>query len=392
MFEYAVLSAPGIPYLPLISFNKMMNILETNNMGSAFMPSNPWVETPLIESSALSRAAGCRIFLKLENLQPSGSFKSRGIGALLQHALVNHDNPNVVHFYCSSGGNAGLACVTAAQTLNRPATVVVPLTTKPFMIAKLRNAGAYEVVQVGNNWKEADTYLRERLLQNDAGGVYVPPFDHPAIWEGHSTMVSEVARQLQDQGEEGGADAMACSVGGGGLLCGVLLGLERQHCDWSKDCKVLALETEGAESLNKSLLEGQLVTLPSITTIATSLGATRVAQTAFDLAQKHEVKSVVLSDAEAAMGCWRFADDERIMVEPACGVSLAVCYDGRLKKLLPELTPKSKVIIVVCGGSNITLQTLMAYRNEYGWIEKSTTDDAEIPSTLSAPNGVTHTK
>lgn len=255
------------------------------------------------------------------------------------------------------------------------------------MIAKLRNAGAYEVVQVGENWKEADTYLQERLLDNDQGGVYVPPFDHPEIWEGHSTLVSEVGRQLADQDENGGPDAMVCSVGGGGLLCGVLLGLERQYY-WDKGCKVLALETEGAQSLHKSLLRGELVTLPSITTIATSLGATRVAQKAFDLAQEHGIKSAVLSDAEAAMGCWRFADDERIIVEPACGINLAVCYDGRLKKLLPELTPQSKVVIVVCGGSNVTLQTLMAYRDEYGWIERSTTNDAEIPSTLSAPNGL----
>ncbi|KAL8787805.1 MAG: hypothetical protein Q9213_001992 [Squamulea squamosa] len=358
-------------------------------MGSTSLPSNPWIETPLVESSALSKAAGCRIFLKLENLQPSGSFKSRGIGALLLHSLIHHNDPHTVHFYCSSGGNAGLACVTAARTLKRPATVVVPLTTKPLMIAKLKNAGAYEVIQIGENWKEADTYLQERLLKNDEGGVYVPPFDHPEIWEGHSTLVSEMARQLQDQGEMG-VDAMVCSVGGGGLLCGVLLGLERQYHPWIRNCKVLALETEGCESLNKALLQGELITLPKITTIANSLGATRVAQKAFDLAQKHNVVSAVLSDAEAAMGCWRFADDERIMVEAACGVNVAVCYDGRLKKLLPGLTPESKVVIVVCGGSNVTLETLIAYREEYGWIEKSTTSDIEVPSTLSAPNGVMH--
>ncbi|KAL8927838.1 MAG: hypothetical protein Q9172_001211 [Xanthocarpia lactea] len=358
-------------------------------MGSIPFPSTPWIETPLIESSALSKAAGCRIFLKLENLQPSGSFKSRGIGALLLHSIINHCDPDVVHFYCSSGGNAGLACVTAARTLNRPATVVVPLTTKPFMIAKLKDAGAYDVIQVGENWKEADTYLRDTLLKNNEGGVYVPPFDHPEVWEGHSTLVPEIARQLRDQGEVG-ADAVICSVGGGGLLCGVLLGLERQYRDWNRDCKVLALETAGADCLNKSLQQGQVVTLPSITSIATSLGATRIAQKAFDLAQEHGIKSVVLSDAEAAMGCWRFADDERILVEPACGVNVAVCYDGRLKKLLPELTPESKVIIVVCGGSNITLETLMAYRKDYGWIEKSMTKDTEVPSTLSAPNGALH--
>ncbi|KAL9597788.1 MAG: hypothetical protein Q9219_004915 [cf. Caloplaca sp. 3 TL-2023] len=318
----------------------------------------------------------------LENLQPSGSFKSRGIGALLVHSFLNHPKPHLVHFYCSSGGNAGLACVTAARTLNRPATIVVPLIIKPLMIAKLKNAGAYEVIQVGKNWKEADMYLRENLLKKDEGGVYVPPFDHPEIWKGHSTLVEEVAHQFQNRGEEA-PDAMICSVGGGGLLCGVLLGLENTH--WAKTCKVLALETEGAESLNKALAKGQLVTLPSITTIATSLGATRVAQNALDLAQKHNVQSVVLSDAEAAMGCWRLADDERIIVEAACGINVAVCYDGRLKELMPELTPENKVVIVVCGGSNITLETLMAYRNQYGWIEKKATDNPDVPSTLSAP-------
>lgn len=255
---------------------------------------------------------------RLENLQPSGSFKSRGIGALILHSYNNHPTPHLVHFYCSSGGNAGLACVTAAKALGRPATVVVPVSTKPLMIAKVRNAGASELIQVGKTWAEADTYLREELLKKNEGGVYVPPFDHNEIWEGNSTLAQEVADQMRGmEGEQ--PDAMVCSVGGGGLLCGVLLGLERQH--WSKSCKVLALETEGADSLNKALRKGQLITLPGITSIATSLGATRVAQKAFDLAQSHNVKSAVLSDAEAAMGCWRLADDERIMVEAACGIN-----------------------------------------------------------------------
>ncbi|KAL8922912.1 MAG: hypothetical protein Q9208_004874 [Pyrenodesmia sp. 3 TL-2023] len=352
-------------------------------MGSLSCPPKLWIETPLIESSALSKAAGCRIFLKLENLQPSGSFKSRGIGALLYHSYLNHPKPHLTHFYCPSGGNAGLACVTAAKTLGRPATVVVPMSTKPLMIAKIRNAGASELIQIGKNWAEADAYLREELLEKDEGGVYVPPFDHNEVWEGNSTLVQEVADQMRGL-EEDKPDAMVCSVGGGGLLCGILLGLERQH--WSKSCQVLALETEGADSLNKALTKGQLITLPGITSIATSLGATRVAQKALELAQKFNVQSVVLSDAEAAMGCWRLADDERIMVEAACGINVAVCYDGRLKRLLPELKPESKVMIVVCGGSNVTLETLMAYRTEFGWFEGKTTDDQGIPSTLSAPN------
>ncbi|MCJ1245169.1 catabolic L-serine/threonine dehydratase [Trapelia coarctata] len=343
----------------------------------------PWIETPLLQSAALSKAAGCRIFLKLENLQPSGSFKSRGIGNLVRSAILTNPSPHL-HFYSSSGGNAGLACVTAAHTLGYPATVVVPLSTKPLMITKIRVAGATEVIQIGANWAEADRHLREEILANDANGVYVPPFDDPRIWEGASTMVEEMEQQLG--GER--PDAVVCSVGGGGLLRGVGWGLDslaaKSDPRW-KDIAVLAVETEGADSLSQSLIQEKHITLPKITSIATSLGAPRVAEEAYAYAQRPNVKSVVLSDAEAAMACWRFADDERQIVEAACGASIALCYDGRLKKLLPELTKESSVVVVVCGGVNVTLDVLAGYRETYGWVEKVATDDKDVPSTVSAP-------
>ena len=315
-----------------------------------------------------------RIFLKLENLQPSGSFKSRGIGNLIRQALMTSNEPNRVHFYSSSGGNAGLACVTAARSLDRPATVVVPTSTKPMMIAKIRTAGASRVVQHGNSWAEADKFLREELLADDPYGVYVPPFNHDDVRSGASTIVEELEER---------PDAIVCSVGGGGLFSGIQLGLEARG--WG-DVSVLAMETEGAESLAMSLKEGELVTLPAITSIATSLGAKRVAQKTFDLGKRRNVRSVVLSDAEAAMGCWRLADDERLIVEPACGVSVAVCYDGRLKQLLPKLTNESKIVVIICGGSDITLEMLMEYRKKYADIERMTTSDQDVPSTLSVPN------
>ena len=330
---------------------------------------------PLPPSFALLTTHASRIFLKLENLQPSGSFKSRGIGNLIRQSLLTHPTPDQTHFYSSSGGNAGLACVTAATSLNRPATVVVPLSTKPLMVAKIRTAGAHEVIQHGASWAEADKFLREELLAKDANGVYVPPFDHEDVWDGASTIIEELEEK---------PDAVVCSVGGGGLFCGIQMGLERRG--WG-DVSVLAVETEGAASLATSLREEKLVTLEQITSMATSLGAKRVAQKAFELGQKKRVKSVVLSDAEAGMGCWRLADDERLLVEPACGVSVALCYDGRLKKLLPGLTEGSKVVVVVCGGSDITLQTLYQFREEYAEAEIMATDDRDVPSTLSAPNG-----
>ncbi len=248
------------------------------------------------------------------------------------------------------------------------------------MIAKISAAGATDVIQHGASWKEADGYLREKILKDDPNGVYVPPFDHADVWEGNSTIVGEVARQLPS----GRPDAVVCSVGGGGLFNGVMLGLEKQG--WA-GMDVLAVETKGADSLATSLQEGQLVTLKEITSVATSLAAKQVSSKTYELAQRRGVRSVVLSDAEAAMGCWRLADDERLMVELACGVSVAVCYDGRLKKLLPALTKESKVVIVLCGGSNISLETLMEYRLEYGSVEKVATKNKSVPSTFTAPDG-----
>ena len=320
-----------------------------------------------------------RIHLKLELLQPSGSFKSRGIGQyLLAHLPAN---PNA-HFYSSSGGNAGLACVYAARSLGRPASVVVPLSTKPLMITKLHAAGATEVIQMGQSWAEADAYLREELLVKDPTGVYVPPFDHPEIWAGHSTVIDEIYTQLEGKAP----DAIICSCGGGGLFNGVMEGLDRAA--WSS-VPVLVMETAGAESLYASVQAGELVTLPGITSQATSLGARRVSAKSFEYAQRENVKCVVLDDAEAAMGCYRLADDERLMVELACGVNVALCYDGRLERALGrKLSPDANVVIILCGGSNVTVNMMAEWRKEFGYIEKMIPKHDGVPSDVVAPNGI----
>lgn len=297
-------------------------------------------------------------------------------------ALSASSNPSSIHFYSSSGGNAGLACVTAARALNRPATVVVPLTTKPAMMQKIRDAGAWEVLQCGETWREADAYLRESVIGGKRDGegveaVYVPPFDNPEIWRGNATVLEEIAGQLESQGL-GAPDAVVCSVGGGGLFNGVVQGIMGRRSAkkggasraWERT-QVLAVETKGADSLALALERGEQSTLPAVTSQATSLGCSRVSSRTFELASEFAgegmVKNVVLSDAEAAMGSWRFADDERVLVELACGVSLAVCYGGRLERCLGRKVSKDEnIVIVVCGGSNVSLSMIEGWRAEYG--------------------------
>jgi len=241
------------------------------------------------------------------------------------------------------------------------------------MIEKIRALGATEVIQYGAHFMETDRYLvevvMERARERGEEGIYCHPYDHPDVWEGHSSLVDEVEAQMKEDGESA-PEFLVCSVGGGGLFNGIMEGIVRQGDKWGK-MQVLALETRGADSLATALENDELVALPGITSIATSLGAVKVNERTFELAREGmrtgRVKSVVLSDAEAVMGCWRFAEDERILVEPACGVNLALCYGGRLERALGRpVRPEDKVVIVVCGGSNTSASMLNAWQEEYG--------------------------
>lgn len=313
------------------------------------------------ETQLLNRRS--RVFLKLDNLQPSGSFKSRGIGNYMQCRVLDQP-PGVsgIHFYAVSGGNAGIACVHAARVLGYPATVVVPTTAKPAIVSKLLNLGATEVLQQGSTILEADEYLRKEILsKGDPRMIYVPPFDHPDVWDGNATVMKEISSQLPDEGKP---DVVICSVGGGGLLNGVMRFLDGRG--WS-DVDVVAMETEGADSLRASLVAGKLVTLKRITSQAKSLGVARVSATTLEYAQRPQVRSVVLPDSEAARGSLLFAQKERMMVELTVGVSVAVCCDGRLSQVLGrQVAPSEKVVIIVCGGNDISVETLALWTEQYG--------------------------
>jgi L-serine/L-threonine ammonia-lyase len=346
-----------------------------------------------------------QVYLKLENLQPSGSFKSRGIGSFMVAHLQRHlsKNPNFsgvettnsppIHYYIASGGNAGLGCVHAAVTMDSLATVVVPLSTTEDMISKLRTAGATDVIQHGESWAEADAYLKNELVpateKRGEKAVYIPPFDAPEIWDGNAGIVREIYEQISEierhyphpykAGEANGEDtdtpknitpfdAIVCSVGGGGLFCGIMQGLEERGAETTK---VFAVETLGAESLSQAIEKRQLVTLPRINSIATSLGARTVCKKALEYGLRESVISVVVTDKDAVEACQRFANEERLLVEPACGVCAAVCYKGILKKACPELRPESKIVIVVCGGSNVSLDSLEKYAKQFGMLNTS---------------------
>lgn len=306
------------------------------------------ITTPLLTHGPLSTALGTRVMLKMENLQPSGSFKLRGIGTMCRRAADN----GATHFVCPSGGNAGFAAAVAGSALGVRTTILVPQTTHESVRAKIRDIGA-ECIVAGNVWDETN---EEALRMCQApGAVYIPPFDHHDIWDGNATLIDEAVAQAHEAGFD--FDVVICSVGGGGLLCGVLEGL---HRNGKAHVPVIAVETEGAASLNAAVHAGELVTLPAITSIATTLGAKRVAQQAFEWTKRHDVRVTTVSDAQAVDACLRFADDLRTLVEPACGAALAVAY-----RQLPLLKEFHAPLIVVCGGIGVDLAKLEAWKNHF---------------------------
>lgn len=301
------------------------------------------ITTPVLAHRPLSAQLHKSVWLKMDNLQPSGSFKLRGIGLMCQRAAAL----GAQHFVCPSGGNAGFAAAVAGVALGLPTTIFVPETTAESVRAEIRAIGA-TVIVTGKVWDETNQAALQACEQ--PGAVYIPPFDHPDIWNGNATLIDELAGTLD-------LDVVLCSVGGGGLLSGIVQGLHRNGL---AHIPVIAVETEGAASLHASVQAGELVTLPAITSIATTLGARRVAQQAFDWTQKHEIHSVTVSDAQAVAACLAFADDMRTLVEPACGATLAVAYQN-----LPVLKEFKRPLIVVCGGIAVDMVKLEAWKTQF---------------------------
>jgi L-serine/L-threonine ammonia-lyase len=160
-------------------------------------------------------------------------------------------------------------------------------------------------------------------------------------------MIDEIARDGIKPG------ALVLSVGGGGLLCGAVAGMQR--LGWS-DVPILAMETRGAESFAAALDAGKVVRLPAITSVASSLGARQVCDQALLSAQRHPVISDVISDAAAVGGCETLLREHRILVEPACGAAVA-----GITQSAEYLADAESVLIIVCGGVTMTPEGLLQH-------------------------------
>ncbi|KAI4895594.1 hypothetical protein NFI96_013125 [Prochilodus magdalenae] len=343
------------------------------------------INAPLLESIAMAKRVGTTVYLKMESSQPAGSFKIRGIGHLVRKLAGSSSNGVV----CASGGNAGLATAYAARKLNIPATIVVPSSSPKLVVEKLRDQGAVVKV-VGKVWDDANAEAL-RLAESESL-VFVPPFDHPLLWEGHASIVHELKASLPCR-----PGAVVLSVGGGGLFCGVMKGLD--EVGWG-DVPVICMETVGADCLNAAIKAGELVTLPDITSAAMAdgsrllsskwvcleppcsvcewwsyvgvfgseakcLGAKTACRSAFEYSKRSNVISELVTDRQALQAVELFLDEERVLVELACGAALAAVYSGVIQRLQDEgrlPKPLGLLVVIVCGGSSVSLAELQHLR------------------------------
>jgi len=322
------------------------------------------VHTPTWESSPMSSALDALVLLKMEALQPTGSFKIRGIG----HACQLRCDAGAHRLVSSSGGNAGYAVAYAGRKLGVDVTVVVPRTTPIWMREIIQRENAV-VIEHGESWDDSHAYASE--LAGQRGTAYIHPFDDPSIWRGHASIIDEI---VQDGLKP---DAIVLSVGGGGLLCGVLEGLHR--VGWI-DIPVVTAETNGAASFAASVEAGHLITLDKIASVATTLGARTVASEALAWTHRHLVVPWTVSDRAVVESCVRFANDHRILVEPACGAALSAIYNRA-----SVLDGLKRVMVIVCGGAGVSLSLLREWDRRVGMKQLSQFNPPEADESATIP-------
>ncbi len=299
--------------------------------------------SPLVLSGAYTARLGCELKLKLELLQPTHAFKVRGA---LNALLTMPECASGLGVVTASGGNHGLGLAYAAQLLGVRAVVVLPTTTPDIRVNTIRELGG-EVVVYGDDWNAADALAHD--LVRERGYTYLSPFDDLQVMAGQGMVALEILEQAPD------TEVIVCSVGGGGLVSGIASAVKQLR----PDVRVVGVETLGADCMAQSLRCGELVTLPSFTSIAESLGTRRSSDRPFRIVRAGVERVVTVSDSRAVAELLFTLDREKLLVEPAASCTLAALADG----LIPDIAG-CRVVSVMCGG-NTTLAQVNAWREQF---------------------------
>ncbi len=268
---------------------------------------------------------GFEAWLKLEQLQRSGSFKARG----MFNRLLANPIP-AAGVIAASGGNAGIATATAAQALGVPAEIFVPAVISPAKRDRLEQLGA-RVVVTGAVYAEAFAACQQR--QRESGALMTHAYDQAEVLAGAGTLAREIESQA------GVPDALLVSVGGGGLAGGIAAWFAGRT-------RMVALEPERAPTLHAALAAGAPVDVEVSGIAADALGARRIGALAWEVAQRHPMSSLVLRDediVDAQRWLWQSL---KLAVEPAAALPLAALRSGAWQAQAGQ-----RICLVLCGAN-----------------------------------------
>jgi threonine dehydratase len=291
--------------------------------------------TPCAHSQTLSELTRTRCFVKLENLQMTGSFKERGAANLLLQLSPAERARGVV---AASAGNHGLAVAYHAARLGIPATIVMPEWAPLIKVSSARRYGA-EVILGGANFDEA--YAQARALGDARDLVSVHPFDDDRIIAGQGTVGLELAEQCPD------ARAVIVPVGGGGFIGGVAIALKAHR----PDVQVIGVQSAALPGMLRSLEAGQRVAVPAAATIADGIAVREVGERTLELARKLVDRVVTVGEEELAAAILRLLEIEKTVVEGAGAAPLAALVNQ-------PLGLEGETVVLVLSGGNIDVTML----------------------------------
>jgi len=291
-------------------------------------------ETPCPYSQTLSELSGARCFVKLENLQMTGSFKERGAANLLLQLEAAARARGVV---AASAGNHGLAVAFHAARLGIPAVIVMPEWAPLIKVTSSRRYGA-EVILHGANYDEA--YARAREVEAERGLAFVHPFDDPRVIAGQGTLGLELLEQRAEM------DAVLVPVGGGGLIGGVALAIKSHR----PSVRVIGVQAAARAAMRGALEARARVTLPAASSIADGIAVRQVGEQTLALAQKYVDEIVTVDEEELANAILLLLEIEKTVVEGAGAAPLAALLNRPL-----DLAGRNVVLVLSGGNIDVTV-------------------------------------